>query len=372
MKIKGFEAFKVSVPLNRPAIFATRQVNKREFTLVRLETDDGIEGWGMCWWHHPADIAERYLKPIVMGSDPLLYERIWNRMYSQLYRERKGGAISAISAVDLAIWDIISKHHDLPLYKVIGGGRDEVDCYASDGYYRQGEGVEELLKEVKGYVDSGFRAVKLKVGKLPLREEYERVRQVRELIGEDRQLMLDANNGYSRPQALKAARLFEKLDVDWYEEPLNPNDLDGMSELRAKISLPIAAGELDYLRYSFAEMIKKGAVDIIQPDVMFVGGVTEFLRVAALASSFNIPVAPHAEHNVHAQLVAALPNCVTVEYFVKESDVMKDMHLFKTNIRPDKNGKLKPSQKPGNGMDVDMDRVEEYRADKSEGLADTT
>lgn len=360
MKIRNVETFNVSVPLDKPAIFATRRVTEREFTVVRVETDDGLDGWGLCWWHHPKYIIDHYLSSLIIGEDPFHYERIWNKMYRQVYRERRGGAISAISAVDIAIWGIIGKYYNLPLFKILGGARDEIQCYASDGYYRENEGTEDLLKEVRGYMDAGFRAIKLKTGRKSIEEDYERAKAVRNFVGDKIDIMLDVNNGYSRLQAMKAGKMYERLDISWLEEPLSPDDMDGMSLLRKKLNIPIAAGELDYLRTSFKDLIINDSVDIIQPDVMFVGGITEFMKIAALANSFNIPVAPHAGHNIHTQLAAAIPNALTIEYFTKESDIMKDMFLYTENIIPE-NGKIKPSTKPGNGITIDERKLEEYK-----------
>jgi D-arabinonate dehydratase len=369
MRIKTINTYKVTVPLNNPVIFATRKVYAREFTVVKIETDENIDGWGITWWHHPAEIIDHYIKSLIIGEDPFLYERIWNKMYAQLYRERRGSAISAISAVDIAIWDIISKYYNKPLYKVLGGYREEVSCYISDGYYREKKGIEDLLEEIKQYLKMGFNSIKIKVGKLKLEDESERVKQVRDFIGPKRDLMVDANNGYSRIDALKIGKTFENLDVKWFEEPLNPDDLDGMSELRKKLRVPIAAGELDYLRYSFRDLIIRGSVDIIQPDVCFVGGITEFIKISSLASSFNVSVSPHAQHNIHTQLCAALPNCLTIEYFMKESDIQKDMYLYKMDIKPE-NGHLKPLNKPGVGIEIDESKLNEYNAMNFRELSD--
>lgn len=360
MKVVNIETFKVSIPLSKPAMFATRIVRERDYTVVRVDTDEGIEGYGICWWHHPALIIEKYLRNHIIGSDPLKYEELWDRMYYELYRERKGGAICAISAVDIAIWDIICKYYNKPLYKLLGNYRDKVPCYASGGYYREKKGVDGLVREIMKYVKMGFKAAKIKIGRLSINEDYERVKAVRDEVGEDFMLMIDANNAYNRYEAIKAGKMFETLKVYWFEEPLWPDDIEGMAYVRQKISIPIAAGELEYTRYGFKELITRGAVDIIQPDVTFCGGITEFLKIAHLAESHGIPVAPHAAHDIHAQLVAAIPNGLIVEYFLKEADIMKDMVLYKKTLQP-KNGYLQPSDRPGVGIIIDEEKLQEFQ-----------
>ncbi len=334
MKIKTVEATKISVPLDRPAKFATRRVTSRDYTVVRIDTDENLSGYGMCWWNHPADIIGRQLVQHLIGQDALDIERLWNGMYREIYRERGGGAFSALSAIDIALWDLKCKHFGLPLHKILGTFRGRVSCYASNGYYRDGEGVSQLVEEIAGYLKLGFTAVKIKVGGLPLEEDVKRVRAIRDSFGYDIKLMVDANNGYDRTASLYAGREYEKFKVEWFEEPVSPDDLDGAAIVCAALDIPIAQGELEYNRHGFRDIVNKKAADILQPDALFCGGVTEFLKIAHYAEVNNLPIAPHAEHDLHAQLIASIPNGVTVEYFLKKTDIMKDTMLYKSTLQP--------------------------------------
>jgi D-arabinonate dehydratase len=357
--IRSVDAFKLSVPLDRPAKFATRVVSHRDFTVVRIETDEGIVGHGLTWWNHPADVVKRQLAQHLLGSDPLDMERLWLAMYKEVYRERKGGAICAVSAADIALWDIKAKYHGVPLHKLLHGAKGKVPAYASDGYYREGEGPSQLVEELGRYRKRGFNSAKIKVGGVPIDEDLKRVKAIRDAFGYDFELMVDANNGYNQDQAIEAGRGYERFKVRWFEEPLWPDDLDGTAAVCVALDVPVAQGELEYLVSGFQEIINHKAADILQPDVVMCGGITEFLKIAQLAQAHNLPIAPHAQHDLSAQLVASIPNGLTVEYFYKDADIMKDTTLFKSTLEP-KDGFLTPSDEPGVGFAIDEGRVTEF------------
>jgi D-arabinonate dehydratase len=360
VKVSSVEAFKVSVPLDRPARFATRIVSYRDYTVVKIETDEGgLVGYGLCWWNHPAEIVRRQLARHVLGKNPLEIEKLWLAMYKEVYRERKGGAICALSAIDIALWDIKSKYFRMPLHKLLGSLKEKVPCYASNGYYREGEGPSHLVDEIGDYKKMGFTSTKIKVGAVPLEEDIKRVKAVRDAFGYDLELMVDANNGYNRYGAIEAGREYEKFKVRWFEEPVWPDDLEGAAAACAALDVPIAQGELEYLRHGFQEIINHKAADILQPDAFFCGGITEFLKIAHMAEANNLPVAPHAEHDLHAQLAASVPNALIVEYFHKKTDVMKDSMLYESTLEP-VDGFLTLPSEPGVGLRVDERKVREF------------
>ena len=361
MRITKVQCTMVSVPLNRPASFATRTVKKRDYTIVEISTDEGIVGVSTIWWHHTAMIIENHLKDLIIGEDPFFIENIWRKIYLELYRERKGAAICAISGVDIALWDIIGKAMKIPLYKLLGGFKSKVHCYASGGYYREGKGLKELAEEMISYVNQGFKAVKMKVGALSIEKDVERVKAVRDAIGPDIDLAIDANNAYTVKEAIKAGKLYGKHNVLWFEEPVWPDDIKGSAKVANFLDMPIASGELEYTRYGFKDIIENRAADILQPDVTFCGGITEFLKIAKMAEAWNIPIAPHAAHDIHVHLVAALPNALTVEYFLKDADIMREMELYKRTIEP-KNGYLEVPNEPGLGIELDEKAIKRYHA----------
>lgn len=366
MKIDGVETIPLSVPLDKPAQFATRTVKEREFSIARVFTNEDVVGIGCVPIGEPfsvTSIIERKLKNLVIGEDPFATEIIWDKMYREMYRDRKGAAIRAISAVDIALWDIKGKALNMPLYKLLGGNQKKVPCYASGGYYKEGKGIEGLVKEMMSYVNRGFKAVKMKVGAVSLDQDIERVKAVRENIGEDITLLIDANNAYNTHEAIKAGRAFEKYDAYWFEEPVGPEDFLGSRKVAEKLDIPVASGELEYTIYGFMNLVENRAVDIIQPDATVVGGITEWMKIAGLARAYGIPVAPHWEQEVHMHLTSATPNAMWVEFFMKEIDVRKEAELYKDYVEP-VNGYLEIPDKPGLGVELDEKAVEKYRIDR--------
>lgn len=363
MEIKSIKTLMLSIPLRKPVTFATRTVHRRQFSVVQVFTDEETYGIGCVPIGDPlavTGIIERKLKSLVVGENPFSTEKIWEEMYREMYRDRKGAAIRAISALDIALWDIKGKALKMPLYKLLGGYRDKVPCYASGGYYREGKGLKGLEKEMVRYVEQGFTAVKMKVGAVSLKKDVERVKVARDAIGPDIDLMIDANNAYDTHTAIKAGRMFEKYDIYWLEEPVWPDNIKGSAEVAAALDTPVASGELEYLRYGFRELIENRAVDIIQPDATVVGGITEWIKVAAMASAWNIPVAPHWEQEIHMHLAAAVPSAFTVELFVKGGDIRLEDKIYKGYVEPEK-GYLKVPNKSGLGIELDPDAIKKYQ-----------
>ena len=310
-----------------------------------------------------ATIVEERLKDLLVGEDPFQTEWLWNRMYSAegtLTYGRRGIAIRAISAVDIALWDLKGKALKMPVCRLLGGCRTRVPAYASGGYYEEGKTVDDLADEATAYVKQGFKAVKIKVGLLQLDEDNERVRAVREAVGADVGLMVDTNNAYRPYSAIRAARAFEKYSIEWLEEPVSPDDLSGSARVAAAVDTPLASGELEYTRYGFRQLIDTEAVDIVQSDANVAGGVTEWIKVAALASANSVPVAPHSSQEVHVHLVAATPSALNVEFFDPSADIRKTEELFATHLKL-VDGYLTVPQTPGFGVELSQKAVEKYR-----------
>ena len=355
MKISNLEVECVTIPMEKPLGFATRTLADRDYTIVKVVTDSGIEGVGVVGFGvsmHVREIIERQLKQHVIGKDPLTYERIWDDMYREVYRDRKGLPIVAISAIDIAIWDVIGKFLEQPIHRLLGGYRTKVPCYASGGYYREGKGVGGLLKEIGARLDEGFNSFKIKVGRIGIKQDLERVKAVRDLIGPDAKLMIDANNAYDPVTAIKAGREYEKYDMYWFEEPVWPDDIQGSAAVAAALDTPIASGELEYTRYGFRDIIRSKAADIIQPDATIMGGITEWLRVNAMAVSLGIGVAPHNAQEINSHLAGAKPNVMFVEFFVRGGDIRLEDKLFKDYRKPE-NGYLDLTDDPGLGIRLD-------------------
>ena len=366
MEITEVEAFAVSIPLDSPVSFATRTIEERDHAIVYVRTDEGHEGLGYSLGYGGATLVasavSELLEPMLVGEDPRDTERLWREMFDGTVQiGRKGVLVRAISCVDVALWDIKGKAAGMSLAKLLGGGSEPIPAYASGGYYREEKGLSGLREEMETYVERGHDVVKMKVGRLPVEEEVERVRVVREAIGPDRTLLMDANGKWKNQQeAVRACRAFAEYDPYFIEEPVMPDSVDLMREVNAALDYPVAAGELEFSRYGFAELLREDAVGIVQPDVTVVGGVTEFLKVAHTAATFDVPVAPHYNWDLHVQLLGAIENGLWAEYFYRDSDVKSFDDVVETPIAPE-DGAIEVPDRPGHGVALDRDALEEFR-----------
>ena len=368
-KIEVVQACTVSVPLDDPIVFATRRVTAREYTLVHVRTDDGVVGLGVAYVSNEggslATTAVRDLiAPKLVGKDPLLVELHWDSLYQDLLLHgRAGSVMRALSAVDVALWDRNARAVGLPLWKYLGGAAEEsVPAYASGGYHLSGKGVEGVADEAQSYVDAGFTAVKIKVGGVGLKEDVARVAAVREVIGEEGTLLLDANHAWaSLTGALQAAEAFAPYGPLFLEEPFGPDDTRLHEAYSRSASVPLATGELMSGRWSFQRLLAADAVRYIQPDASGCGGITEFRRIAATAASFGVEVWPHWLHDIHVHLVASTPNSGMVEYF-PDAHVLNFRWLIDHQLEVAA-GRIRLPDRPGLGMDLVEERVEKYLVD---------
>jgi D-arabinonate dehydratase len=368
MKITGIEAITVHIPLPRPVFVGKRELSYRDHTLVKIHTDEGIVGWGHTFGYGSAKITSQtvreLLQPFLLDQDPLDNERLWESMFygTQQYG-RKGIVIRAISAVDIALWDIKGQAAGLPLHKLLGGYRDKVEVYVSGGYYRRGEGLKELQQEMETWAERGFRGVKMRVGMLSIKEDMERIRVARKALGDDAYLMLDAEYLWDDAnQAITAIKHFEEFNPYWIEGPAPLNKLRTHAEIRKAVSTPLATGGQEYTRWGFFEWIREEAIDIIQADVIVVGGITEWLKVAHIADIFELRVSPHANWNIHSHLVAATPNALFVEYFDPAAEIKVFDKVIRDPVVPI-DGYISPPNKPGYGISFDEEKIQLFRVD---------
>ncbi|HTQ74235.1 MAG TPA: mandelate racemase/muconate lactonizing enzyme family protein [Burkholderiales bacterium] len=320
--IESISVATARVPLDSVTSFATRTVAARDYGLVKVRAG-GVEGIGFCYAGSSggtlvAHAIERLLAPILLGRDSLLVEGLWQRMFEDaVLQGRAGSVMRAISILDCAIWDVNARAARLPLYKYLGAAVEgAVPAYASGGYYIAGKTPKKLGQEMAGYVNAGFKAVKMKVGRLSPKEEEARVKAAREAIGPDIELMLDANNAWrDLPTAMRYMERFEPFDPYWIEEPFFPDDIENHARLAKLTRVTVATGEIGTGRWHFKEILDKGAAQILQTDALVCGGVSEWKRIAATAASYGVTVCPHWFHDLHAHLVAATPNARYVEFF---------------------------------------------------------
>jgi L-alanine-DL-glutamate epimerase-like enolase superfamily enzyme len=357
------------VPLDTVTSFATRTVSARDYCLVKVRSADGVEGIGFCYVGSAggriAQVAvEELLAPMLIGEESLRVEGLWQKMYQEsLLQGRSGSVMRAISILDTALWDLNARTVKLPLYRYLGAYVDDrVPAYASGGYYLEGKTPEKLGHELAGYVDAGFKAVKMKVGRGTPSQEEDRIEAAREAIGPDVHLMLDANNAWSDvPTALTYMRRYEAYDPYWMEEPFGPDDIESHAKLAELTDVVIATGEIAYGRWYHKELLDKRGAEILQTDAVVCGGITEWKRIAALAAGYGVTMCPHWFHDVHVHLVAATPNARYVEFF-PDDQVLNFRRLIDTQLQHD-DGNLILPQTPGLGFDYDEGAVKKYALD---------
>ena len=267
--------------------------------VVEIRTDTGLIGWGDCYGPAAVNrsIIDSVFKAALIGRDPFDVEVLWEELYNKIKDYGLSGfSISSISGIDIALWDIIGKAVNQPIHKLIGGAfRTQLQAYATGLYFKDMNRLnEEAVEEAKGYVTQGFKAIKMKIGLGSITKDIDRVAAVRDAIGPDVQLMVDANHCFNVPQAIAIGRELQKLDIFWFEEPISPEDLDGYVEVTAKLDMAIAGGENEFTKFGFRRILERRAMDIIQPDVCAAGGITECKKIAALAQASSIQCVPHA------------------------------------------------------------------------------
>lgn len=365
-KIQTVDFCALSVPLDRATSFSNRTVTARHFGLVKVRSTEGIEGIGFCYVGSAGGgiftaAVEQLLAPLLIGRDSSAVEALWQTMYQEsLLQGRSGTVMRALSALDTALWDLNARSCKLPLHQYLGAVElESVPAYASGGYYLDGKTPQHLGEEMAGYVALGFKAVKMKTGRLSPQEEEQRLKAARDAIGPEVELMMDCNNAWSdTTQALRYIRRFESYDPYFIEEPFGPDDIDSHAKLARLTRIPIATAEIGYGRWYHKELLDKGAATILQSDALVCGGISEWKRIAATASSYGVVMCPHWFHDVHAPLVAATPNARYVEFFC-DDQVLNFRRLVDRQIEH-RDGRVMLHQTPGLGFGFDEQSVKKY------------
>ena len=362
MKITALQVYVLRAPdTGRPHWVSHFIVPKANEILVRMQTDAGIEGIGIATSYTPIEAAVHAFRSgigeLVVGADPLAPERLYQKLFGLTWQRvafEKGWSREALvrisAAVDIACWDIIGKVAGLPLYRLFGGYRDEVPCYVTCAYYRDGKTMSELRDEIQMLKAQGHTGFKAKAGGVPLAEDMERMALVREMIGPDRDLMIDVNRGWDLATAIEGARLLEPLRPRWLEEPVRwADDRRELKLLAQKTRIPLSAGESELTSYGCRALLEEQAIQILQFDCTMMGGFTEGRKLAALCEMNSVQVAPHHDCFIHAHIVAASPAGFIVESFTDPERDPLQAELFED---PPKiaNGRLKLKEQPGLGL----------------------
>jgi D-arabinonate dehydratase len=305
----------VVLKLKRPIADAFIWVPSFRAAAVQVFTDEdiiGISTVGTYGLEAIKALIETELKHVIIGEDPMDYERIWDKMYwYTLNHGRKGIAIEALGCLDIAIWDIIGKALKMPVYKLLGGYTDTVKAYRTG--IDLNLTVNELVKLHKKSVEEGFDAIKMKIGRRNIDEDVDRVRALRDAVGYNVKLMVDANNALSVRTAIRLAKKLERYEVFWFEEPVIADNIDGLAEVAKNTEIPIALGENEYLKFGIKELIERKAIGVLIGTVSRMGGVTEWRKVASIAQAWDIPISPQGGDWVAAHVLASVPNGLFME-----------------------------------------------------------
>lgn len=361
MKITRAEAFLVDLPPAMPRFDAIQSFVKQETIFVDLDTDDGLRGTGYSYTIGTGGRAvlallREDLLGLLLGEDARAVEALWQKLFWATHGTVVGAITSlALAAVDTALWDLRCKAAGQPLWLLAGGARRRVPLYDTEGGWLQ-LSTAELVAGAKASVARGWPGVKIKVGKPDAAEDVERLQAVRQAVGPRIDLMVDANQSFTAAEAKRRARLFEPLDLFWFEEPLPAEDITGHALLAASTSLPIAVGESLYSASHFREYLTAGACGVVQVDVARIGGITPWLKVAHLAESFNVKVAPHFLMELHVGLAAAVPNALYVEHIPQLAP------LTTAAIEIDAGHAVAPME-PGLGIAWDRAAIDEQRGE---------
>ena len=329
--------------------------------VVFITTEDGIQGLGYAWSLLGGATATRCVlrddfAPLLIDEDALDHERLWHKMYKRLQSVGRHGLVTqAQAAVDLALWDIKGKITGLPVYKLLGGRRESAPVYGSDGGWLY-MSVSEMMAAFEGYLGQGMMGVKMKIGHENPKVDIQRVSEVRKTLGDDVWIAVDANQKWDFPTALWVGRALEQLGVAWFEEPLLCEDIPGHARLAAALDIPIAMGETLGSRFEFDAYVRAAAVDILQPDIVRVGGITEMVKVVTLADIAQLPVAPHHMMESTIHVACGVMGSGPIEYMPWIAGAFAEPAQIK-------NGNMIPSHRPGLGLEIPEEIIQRYRVE---------
>lgn len=362
--IESIRLRQVNLPPKVVRTDAIQSFVTQETLLLTLRCSDGVEGTGYAYTIGTGGssvmaLLHDHLAPRLLGRNPLHVEAIWKDLFFHTHATAVGAITSlALACVDTALWDWRARRQALPLWQLLGGAQTRVPVYTTEGGWLHLD-ADELVAQTLAAQAQGFRGAKIKVGRPHVSEDVARLSAVRDAVGPGFDIMVDANQGFNRPEALRRAVAFAGLDLAWLEEPMAAEDVSGHSQLRTQTATPVAVGESMYHLSQFREYLERGACSIVQPDVARIGGITPWIKVAHLAEGFGVPVCPHFLMELHVSLCAAVPNAAWVEYIPQLDDITT------SRIRVE-GGYAWPPDTPGLGIAWDWPVIEKRQ------LADTT
>jgi D-galactarolactone cycloisomerase len=387
MKIATIETFVLKCRMPYAVTLARGSYDEREALLVKVTTDTGVAGWGeAALWGGPPEVSvaviEKEIFPLIEGQDALQPDFLWELVYQQTYYHgRKGIVLACLSGVDIALWDIMGKACGQPVWRLLGGFGRAVETYASSGYYRADRSMDDFAAEIGEWVGKGYRGFKMKIGNTPdvihdavigpvalrrsFAEDVRRIEVAREAVG-DAALLVDANTSLDAAQAMRYAEKLEQLDVRWFEEPVQPENIEGCARLARYTRVPIAGFETETNKFVFKQLIDAGAVQMVQPDVVQVGGLSEARKIAAYAQMHHLPITSKNYSTAVSQAAAlsllfAVPNG---RWFEREIDPLPwREEILKVPLYSFEDGYVRPSDRPGLGLEIDEASLASWRVE---------
>jgi L-alanine-DL-glutamate epimerase-like enolase superfamily enzyme len=358
--IDQVEIFMLDLPPKVRRVDAIQSFVSQETPMVRIRTDDGAEGVGYSYTigtggRSVVALLQHHLAPRLIGRDPAMIEQIWRDLFFATHATAVGAITAlALACVDTALWDLRCRRSGRPLHVEAGGAQDSVPLYTTEGGWLHLE-TAALVDDAQRAREDGFGGCKLKVGRRP-QEDVARLAAVRDAVGGDFEIMVDANQAFQVDEAIRRARLYEPFDLAWFEEPLPAEDLGGHVRLSAQTTLPVAVGESLYSVAHFREYLQREACSVVQVDVARIGGITPWLKVAHLAEAFNVAVCPHFLMELHVALVCAVPNGRWVEY-IPQLDAVTQAGMTA------RDGRAVASSQPGLGIAWDWPTLQRLQVD---------
>jgi L-alanine-DL-glutamate epimerase-like enolase superfamily enzyme len=356
IKITGIETDVLKLP---PAPFTGDAIHDfgaaNGGVVLRILTDAGITGWAYSNFQAIAGaprvvqtILEQEVKPVLMGQDPAFPKKIRADLWRALEYQGMGGVTQiALSAVDIAVWDILGKQAGLPVFKMLGAYRDRMPAYAMCGWYRENDKDHSQYKRtINETLEQGYRAFKVKVGRYGLDDDVERIEVGKKTAGKDIKIMVDANQVFTRPEALRRGKVYEQLGCFWFEEPLPPHDLDGFAEIARELDMRVATGENLYNKHAFMELLQRKGADVVQPDNRRAGGPSEWIEIGAISDAFGLELASHGGGPVNMNILCAIPNAIYMETGGKQNMV---------------NGEVLAPDTPGMSSELSREHIAKYK-----------
>ncbi len=356
-QIVGVEALMIDLQPKVKRTDAIQSFDSQQTPIIKLTDADGVAGVGYSYTIGQGgeaimSLLKETLVPQLMGADADGIEKIWRNLLFATHATSVGAITSlSLAAIDTALWDLKCRRAGLPLYKMLGGAKDRVPLYTTEGGWLH-LSVDELVADAVSAKAQGFSGSKVKIGKARLSEDRERLMAVREAVGDDYEIMVDANQGFSLSEAIRRSKMLERINVGWFEEPLPADDIAAHTQLAAHSHVPIAVGESLYSISQFKDYLHAGAASIVQVDVARIGGITPWMKVAHMAEAYNVSVCPHFLMELHVSLVCSVNNTPWLEFIPQLDDVTH-------TVMECKDGYAIPSSEPGLGIDWDQEKLQQ-------------